>query len=165
MCAEAGATRTFGCLWPILSTASNAHQAEFIASLCKQGITQRVTLVITQNVTLIYIRDCATLSTAVCCLLHQEQKKQSFSPTHPPPPPPCLSCLAQLHDHQLSKMCIQDAVRTLKARLTDATAALQISHSEALRLRTRVADLKAAVSVSSHCAPSSVIAWHCSRHT
>lgn len=43
----------------------------------------------------------------------------------------------------------QDAVRALKARLTDTTAALQISHSEALRLRTRVADLKAAVSVSS----------------
>ncbi len=41
---------------------------------------------------------------------------------------------------------LQDAVRALKARLTDATAALQISHSEALRLRTRVADLKAAVS-------------------
>ena len=43
---------------------------------------------------------------------------------------------------------MQDAVRALKARLTDATAALQISHSEALRLRTRVEDLKAAVSVS-----------------
>ena len=41
---------------------------------------------------------------------------------------------------------VQDAVRALKARLSDATAALQISHSEALRLRTRVADLKAAVS-------------------
>lgn len=41
---------------------------------------------------------------------------------------------------------MQDAVKALKARLSDATAALQISHSEALRLRTRVADLKAAVS-------------------
>ncbi len=41
---------------------------------------------------------------------------------------------------------VQDAVRALKARLSDATAALQISHSEGLRLRTRVADLKAAVS-------------------
>ena len=58
-------------------------------------------------------------------------------------------------------MCIQDAVRALKARLTDATAALQISHSEALRLRTRVADLKAAVSVSSRCACQSVLAWCC----
>ena len=46
---------------------------------------------------------------------------------------------------------VQDAVRALKARLTDATAALQISHSEALRLRTRVEDLKAAVSVSPCC--------------
>ena len=43
-------------------------------------------------------------------------------------------------------VCMQDAVKALKARLSDATAALQISHSEALRLRTRVADLKAAVS-------------------
>ena len=48
-------------------------------------------------------------------------------------------------------LCTQDAVRALKARLTDATAALQISHSEALRLRTRVADLKAAVSSVSSC--------------
>ena len=47
---------------------------------------------------------------------------------------------------------VQDAVRALKSRLADATAALQISHSEALRLRTRVADLKAAVcSVSPSC--------------
>lgn len=43
-------------------------------------------------------------------------------------------------------VCMQDALKALKARLSDATAALQISHSEALRLRTRVADLKAAVS-------------------
>ena len=52
--------------------------------------------------------------------------------------------------HPLSKLrvmyVVQDAVRALKARLSDATAALQISHSEGLRLRTRVADLKAAVS-------------------
>ncbi len=52
--------------------------------------------------------------------------------------------------HPLSKVrdmhVVQDAVRALKARLSDATAALQISHSEGLRLRTRVADLKAAVS-------------------
>lgn len=42
---------------------------------------------------------------------------------------------------------MQDAVRALKSRLADATAALQVSQSETLRLRTRVTDLKAAVSM------------------
>ncbi|KAL3140274.1 hypothetical protein ABBQ38_004542 [Trebouxia sp. C0009 RCD-2024] len=52
----------------------------------------------------------------------------------------------KLESRDASARKYKDAVRTLKARLADATAALQISHSEALRLRTRVADLKAAVS-------------------
>lgn len=46
-----------------------------------------------------------------------------------------------------SSCYVQDAVRALKSRLADATAALQVSQSETLRLRTRVADLKAAVSL------------------
>lgn len=49
--------------------------------------------------------------------------------------------------HCLVATDLQDAVRALKARLADATAALQVSQSETLRLRTRVADLKAAVSL------------------
>ncbi|KAL0023694.1 hypothetical protein WJX79_003394 [Trebouxia sp. C0005] len=52
----------------------------------------------------------------------------------------------KLESRDASARKYKDAVRALKARLSDATAALQISHSEALRLRTRVADLKAAVS-------------------
>ncbi|KAL3153825.1 hypothetical protein ABBQ32_013401 [Trebouxia sp. C0010 RCD-2024] len=52
----------------------------------------------------------------------------------------------KLESRDASARKYKDAVRALKARLADATAALQISHTEALRLRTRVADLKAAVS-------------------
>ncbi|KAL0056181.1 hypothetical protein WJX82_008506 [Trebouxia sp. C0006] len=52
----------------------------------------------------------------------------------------------KLESRDASARKYKDAVRALKARLSDATAALQISHSEGLRLRTRVADLKAAVS-------------------
>ncbi|KAL0023643.1 hypothetical protein WJX77_010140 [Trebouxia sp. C0004] len=52
----------------------------------------------------------------------------------------------KLESRDASARKYKDAVRALKTRLSDATAALQISHSEALRLRTRVADLKAAIS-------------------